>query len=55
MSDQGSPVGSCYSGQPTRREVVAAAAVVPMAMGMSSSERPRPKSQAGEARPPPSR
>jgi xanthine dehydrogenase YagT iron-sulfur-binding subunit len=36
MSDHGSNATSRYSGQPTRREIVAAAAAVPMAMGMSS-------------------
>jgi xanthine dehydrogenase YagT iron-sulfur-binding subunit len=37
MADRDADSRSRYSGQPTRREVVAAAAVVPMAMGMSSS------------------
>jgi xanthine dehydrogenase YagT iron-sulfur-binding subunit len=37
MTDHESDARSRYSGQPTRREIVAAAAVVPMAMGMSSS------------------
>lgn len=37
MTDHESDAKSRYSGQPTRREIVAAAAVVPMAMGMSSS------------------
>ena len=37
MSDQGSPAGSRRPGRPSRREVVAAAAVAPAAMGASPS------------------
>ncbi len=36
MADRDADSRSRYSGQPTRREIVAAAAVVPMVMGMSS-------------------
>src|SRR4029450_3214162 len=37
MTDQGSPAGSSHSGRPTRREVVADAAMVPPSMGSSST------------------
>jgi xanthine dehydrogenase YagT iron-sulfur-binding subunit len=37
MTDHESDARSRYSGQPTRREIVATAAVVPVAMGISSS------------------
>ena len=50
MSDQGSPAGSGHSGQPTRREVVAAAALVSAVMGASSSA--LAQSQPGDGAPP---
>jgi xanthine dehydrogenase YagT iron-sulfur-binding subunit len=50
MSDQESPAGSRDSGQPTRREVVAVAAMVPAAMAASSSA--LAQSQPGGGAPP---